>query len=153
MNQRGKITLMLFFFSVCGSAPFVRYYWNARPNRTRPAELYAVVYSQLSAFRVDDYARAYRQASANFQNKFNIEQFAEMIRTDYSPITRSIRVEFGPVEFQHDHAFIQVFFIDADGRVLPCLYSLVDEGDAWKIDGARMLRRWSAGVRLSGLQS
>ena len=153
MTQRGKITLMLFCFSVCGSAPLLRYYWDTRPGRTKPAELYAVVYNQLRAFRIDDYPRAYEEASSNFQRKWNIEQFAEMIRTDYSPITRSIRVEFGPVEFQNEHAFIQVYFIDASGRVLPCLYSLVNEGDAWKIDGARMLRRWSPGMRLGGLQS
>jgi hypothetical protein len=153
MTLRGKITLLLFFISVCGSAVLMRHHWEPRPNRARPADLYAVVCNQLSAFRMDDYSRAYQHASSNFQQKFNVEQFADLVRSDYHGMLRAARVEFGPVEHRGDHALIQVFFIDDRGQVFPCVYSLVNEGDSWKIDGARMLQRWPAGTRLGGLQS
>jgi len=153
MNQRCKIGLLLFMLSVCGSAALTLHLYQIHADRTRPADLYEVVYKQRTAFRADDYPAAYRHASADFQQKFNVEQFTEMVRSDYLGMVRAVRVEFGAVERQGRRALIQVFFIDARGQVLPCVYSLVDEGESWKIDGARLLRRWPAGTRLGGLQS
>ena len=82
MIHRGKITLLLFFFAVCGTAALVNYYWQLRAERVRPTELYSVIYNQFADFRADDFPRAYQHASSGFQQKFNLTQFADLIRSD-----------------------------------------------------------------------
>ena len=66
---------------------------------------------------------------------------------------RAERVEFGAVHFEGRHAIIPAYFFLPDGDVIPCIYSLVNEDDGWKIDGARVLRRWPAGRRMGGMRS
>lgn len=153
MNQRGKITLLMLFFSVCGTAALVNYYLQLRVEQVRPVELYEVVNSQLSAFRADDFSRAYQHASTSFQQKFNVGQFTAMIRTNYAGIVDAERVEYGTFECRGHRAMLQVFFIDGSGRVTPCIYNLIIEGDGWKIDGARILESWPTGSRLGGIRS
>lgn len=153
MNRRGKISAVLFFFAVCGSSALVTNHWLTRAARVRPSELYAVVHSQLTAMRAANFPQAYREASSGLQQKFDIRQFSEMIRTDYAGIVNAERVEFGFAEMEGRRAIIQVFFFDKDGQVTPCIYTLVNEGETWKIDSARLLRRWPAGARLGGMRS
>lgn len=155
MSARGKITLLMFFFALCGTAALVNYRLaqNSQPPVVRPAELFAVVNGQLANFRDADFPGAYRHASSGIQQRFNLDQFSDMIRNEYSRIVRAQRVEFGFVESSGRHAVIQVFFIDAAGQVTPCIYTLVSEGEGWKIDGARVLRRWPASTRLGGIRS
>lgn len=153
MSQRSKITLLMLFFSICGSAALLSYYMHAYTERVKPVELYEVVNSQLNAFRNDDFPRAYQQASTGFQQRVNVGQFTEMIRMDFPGIVRAERVEFGAFECQGKRATLQVFFIDRDGAVLPCIYSLVSEGESWKIDSARIMKRWPMGSRLGGIRS
>jgi len=145
----------MFFFALCSTAALVNYYLQggAKPSTVRSADLYEVVNLQLADFRGANFSGAYRHASSGIRQRFNIDEFAAMIRSDYAGIVRAQRVEFGFVETRGRHAIIQVFFIDATGQVTPCIYSLVSEGEGWKIDGAQVLRRWPAGARLSGIRS
>ena len=152
MNQRGKITLMVFFFSVCGTAALLNHHARVQEH-IKPADLYEVVNSQYNALRDANYPQAYHRASTGIQRKFNLVQFAEMIRNDYAHIARAESAEFGAVMCRGNRAVVQVFFIDDAGTVTPCFYSLVHEGEEWKIDGARLMRRWPLGQRLSGLRS
>ncbi len=153
MKQRGKVFLMVFCFAVCATAAVLNHRWQTPADRVRPAELYSIVNSQLAAFREADFVRAYDAASSGIQQKFNVRQFTEMIQADYARMVRADRVEFGFVETEGRRAIIQVFFIDKIGQVTPCLYTLVNEGETWKIDGARLLRRWPAEARLGGIWS
>jgi hypothetical protein len=91
--------------------------------------------------------------SLGFQERFNVEAFAELVRTDYPAVLRADRVEFGSVRFIASQAIIQVYFILPDGEVIPCLYSLVHEEGSWKIDGARFEQRWPSGRRLGGTRT
>jgi hypothetical protein len=157
MSSRGKITLLFFCFAVCGTAALMSHYLESTAAghglAVRPAELYAVVSTQLAELREANFSRAYEHASLGIQQRFNIEQFAGMVRSDYGHILRATHVEFGFVEVHGRHALVQVFFLDDAGRVTPCIYSLVSEGEAWKIDGARLMRHWPAGARLGGMRS
>ena len=76
-----------------------------------------------------------------------------MVRREYPGITVAAKVEFGSVRCREHHAIIQVFFMDRDGGVQPCIYSLIFEDEGWKIDGARMLPRWPRGSRLQGIEA
>lgn len=153
MSTRKKIAVMCFFVLVWGTAPLLNRYYKQHRESVKPSDLYEVVYNQLSAFRSADYARAYSQASYGIHQKFKPQEFMNMIREDYAGIVDAEHVEFGIVRCRDRHALIQVFFTDRDGTVLPCIYSLVYENEAWKIDGARMLPRWPAGSRLGGVRA
>jgi len=140
-------------FALCGAAALFQSILQRRWQSTPPGELYSVVSKQLSAFRANDYPDAYRQVSLGFQEKFNIESFADLARTDYPALLRALRVEFGAVHFEGRNAFIPAYFFLPEGDILPCVYTLVREDDAWKIDGVRVLPRWPANRRLGGVRT
>jgi uncharacterized protein DUF4864 len=153
MNERGKIGVLMFLICVCGSVAVFNRYFEVRREQVRPADLYEAVNSQLKALRNDDFSVAYEHASMSVQQKLNLRQFTEKARGDYDRISRAEHVEFGTIEVRGRRAMIQVFFIDREGRVTPCVYNLINEGDAWKINSVRVMRRWPAGERLSGIRT
>jgi hypothetical protein len=153
MNQRSKIAILLIVFAICGTAAIVHRWYDVRRVTARPNELYEIVWQQIEAFQGADFSRAYQQVSTGFQERFNVETFAELVRTEYPAIALARRVEFGSVRFAGRNAVLQVYFILPDGEVVPCLYGLVFEDGTWKIDGARFQKRWPAGRRLGGMRS
>lgn len=154
MNQRGKISLLLFFFSVCATAALVRYWIETRSFDSRsPTELFDAVESQLEAVRARDFALAYHRASSGFQQHWTLEQFSGMAHANYLHVLNARRVEFGPWQREGSRAIVQVFFVNSDGDVYPCVYLLVSEGDQWKVDGTRWVRGWPMGQRMRGIQS
>jgi hypothetical protein len=152
MSRAAKVFLLVLLFAVCGAGVFWQYWSERRSVAPPPSLLYEVVLKQMTAFRSDDFAGAYRQVSSNFQEKFNIEAFAEMAHTEYPGLLQATRVEFGAVHFQGRHAVMPAYFFLPGDDVIPCIYSLVHEDDVWKIDGVRVRRRWPAGRRLSGMR-
>jgi len=151
MSQGGKVGLMLFFFAVCATAAFVSYDGERQFPPARPVDLYSVVHSQFRALQAADFPRAYQHASAGLREKLSVEQFEEMVRVEYAPIIEADRVEFGAADIRGRHAVVRVFFVGEDGGLTPCIYSLVNEGETWKIDGARILRRIPKGERPDGI--
>lgn len=134
MNARAKSILLLFFFSLCAAAFIVT---NRQRNETpapSPRELYAVVNQQLSAFRADDFPRAYLINSNSVQQKFSLPQFESMVRHSYASMTVPTRVEFGAFQINGATAHVQVFFFRDDGAQA-FLYELVAEDGTWKIEG------------------
>ena len=150
MSRGAKIFLLGLLIAVCGAGVFWQYWSERWGVATPPGLLYDVVLKQMTAFRSDDFAGAYRQVSSNFQERFNIQAFAELAHTEYPGLLRADRVEFGAVHFQGRHALMPAYFFLPGDDVIPCVYILVHEEDVWKIDGVRVLRRWPAGRRLSG---
>lgn len=153
MNRAARICLLAALFGVCGVAALFQSQIDRRRQATPPTQLYAVVWKQIAAFRDDDYGSAYQQVSTGFQEKFNREAFADLARTEYPNLVRATRVEFGAVHFEGRHAIVPAYFFLPDGDIIPCMYSLVNEDNTWKIDGAHVLRRWPADRRMGGLRS
>jgi len=153
MTHRRKITLVLFFFSVCATAAVVHYWDGVSADRLKPVALFDVVRQQLDACRRDDFPSAYQQASATVQQRFPLERFSEMIRNDNARLVKTGRVEFGPWQIRGRRAMVEVLFIGRDGGVTPCLYSLVCEGTTWKIDGTRWVKAWKTGQQMRGIRS
>ena len=153
MSQRGKITLLLFFFCVCATASLMHYYAEQRPERMRPSELYDVVRRQLAACRANNYPSAYDQVSSRLQPRGSLDPFSGTVQSGDTRILQAERVEFGLWQRRGRHATVEVFFVNRDGTVLPCIYSLVSEGEGWKIDGARWVKGWPAGQRMRGVRS
>ena len=153
MHPRGKITLVFFSLAICATAVLVHFYDGIRSEQVNPAELFAAVRGQLAACRDQDVPTAYRQASATVQQQWPLERFAAMVRNDYARALKPGRVEFGAWKAQGSRAVVEVYFIDRAGTVTPCLYSLVSEGELWKIDGTRWGKSWQAGQSLRGIRS
>ena len=86
------------------------------------------------------------------QEKFNVEAFADMVRSDYPAARQIERVEFGRVARDGRQALVQVYFFLPNGDIVPCVYRLVNEENAWKIDAAHVQKRWPSGRRLGGLR-
>jgi len=152
MIPRGKITLVLFSFSVCATAALVHYFDGLRSEQIKPADLFAVVSQQLAACRSEDFPSAYRQASTTVQQRVPLDRFAQMIRNDFARVAKNGRVEFGPWQHRGRHAMVEVFFISRDGKVTPCLYSLIWEDEVWKIDGTRWINPSQTGQKMRGLR-
>jgi hypothetical protein len=71
-----------------------------------------------------------------------------MIRRDYGNISGAQRIEFGFAKVSGGTAVVQVFVREANGSVRAFLYSLIAEGDSWKISGVQPQR---SGFRRAGL--
>jgi hypothetical protein len=153
MNRGAKLFLLGAIFAVCGTAAIFQGLLERRWQSTPPSELYHVVSQQLASFRVDDYPGAYRQVSMGFQEKFNLEAFADLARTDYPALLRATRVEFGQARIQGRKAVVPAYFILPEGDIAPCIYSLVREDNTWKIDGVHILPRWPVNRRLGGVRA
>jgi hypothetical protein len=151
MAPRIKITLLTFFFAICGTAAVVTAYLQARSDENvKPSDLYAVVERQLGALRGGDISRAYEDASREFQRRYNMEQFAAMAQAEYPGMTHVSRAEYGLVQTNGRHATMQVYLIGQDGEVMPCVYMLVREGESWRIDGTRLMQPWPPNMRMEG---
>jgi hypothetical protein len=153
MTRGAKLILIGAVFSLCAAAAFFQATLDRRWQKTPPSELYQVISQELAAFRAEDFSGAYRQVSMGFQERVNIEAFAELARTEYPALLRATRVEFGQARFQGRHAVLYAYFIMPEGDVVPCVYQLVREEDAWKIDNVRVLPRWPSNRRLGGLRA
>ncbi len=147
MSARTKITLLTFFFAICGTAAVFTAYFQTRADaNVKPSDLYTVVDRQLGDLRGGDFSHAYEYASSGIQQQYSVEQFAAMVQADYAGMTRASRAEYGLVETNGRHATMQVYLIGRDGEVMPCVYMLVREGDSWRIEGARLMQPWPANM-------
>jgi hypothetical protein len=153
MNRTAKLSVLAAILIVCAASALMQRQIARDRQSVPPSALYEVVREQVRAFRADDFAGAYGQVSASFQERFNIESFSELARTEYPALLRAERVEFGAVRFEGRFALVPVYFFMTDGDVVPCVYILVNEDASWKIDAARVLKRWPAGRRLGGMRS
>jgi hypothetical protein len=139
MTLLAKISLLSFFFALCGGAIVATHFAQERTPPPATRELYSLVNRQLSAFRAADFDSAYRQAASGVQQKFSRSQFELMIRRDFTPMTEAEHVEFGAVRVAGATALVQVFLTTPDAAVRGFLYSFSAEPDGWKIAGAQPL--------------
>lgn len=152
MNRRLKISLLLFFFALCGAALLATHRVREETAPPPAKELFLVVNEQLSAFRTADFPSAYRHSAAVVQQKFSLAQFELMVRRDFASMTETGPVEFGEVRVVGAAALAQVFLTGPDGAVHGYLYSFTAERDGWKIDGVQSLGPRPA-RRLPGLRA
>ncbi len=154
MALRYKISAVVLFLAICAAVPGGSYLLDRyRARQATPADLYKVIHTQLDAFRSDDFSLAYSQASYGMHQKFSLDEFEKMIRKDYAEFARAQRIEFGLVQYRDRRALIEVFFIDRNESVQPCIYNLIFEGARWKVDGVVMLPRWPSGSHVEDLRA
>jgi hypothetical protein len=148
--QRLKIGIVGATFSVCTIAALVRPNAQRRIPDAKPSKLYSVVLEEMQALREADYPRAYRQVSLSMQDRYNLDAFAEFVRTDHPDLARHERVEFGAVRVQGRRALVPAYFFMRNGEIVAVNYVLVHEEGHWKIDASRVERRWGRDHRVGG---
>ena len=140
MKRTVKASLLFFLFSLCATAVVVTHRVRLHVPPPAPHQLFAVVERQLAAFRAADYSSAYRQAASGVQQKFTAPQYEAMIRRDYGDLSGAQRIEFGFVKVNGAAAVVQVYFCGPNGYSRSFLYSLVAEGDSWRINGVQPMQ-------------
>lgn len=113
---------------------------QAGPEAADPATLqaiHAIISDQMAAFRRDDAAAAFNDASPFIQGRFQQPDiFLEMVKSGYAPVYRPRQVEFRdlvPAEGGFDQ---RVFILGPDGRSYLAHYLMQRQpGGGWKING------------------
>lgn len=152
MTRTIKASLLLFLFALCAAAIVATHRVRLKAPPPAPHQLFAVVERQLAAFRAADYSSAYRQAASGVQQKFTPPQYEAMIRREYGDLSEGQRIEFGFVKVNGAAALLQVFFQASNGSVRSLLFSLIAEGDSWKINGVQPMPGAPPGRSLTGIR-
>jgi hypothetical protein len=97
------------------------------------AELLNVVDSQLTAFREDDYPKAYTFAASSLRAQLPLPAFEHMVKAGYHFITQSRSAQFGIILDNGDAAVVNVAISNHSGRVRQYQYLLQRERTGWKI--------------------
>jgi hypothetical protein len=111
------------------------------PEESTKKELIRVVDSQLSAFRKNDYLKAYTYAAAGIRAHFSPTAFERMVRMGYPPIAQSRSADFGTTLDNGLQAVINVGITAGSGKALYYYqYHLQREKSGWKISGVAPIR-------------
>ncbi len=86
----------------------------ARPRLRRKCS--ASSSTQLSAFREDDYPKAYEFASSTIRANMPLPAFERMVKSLYPLIAQSSDVQFGVILDNGDHALVNVTVIGTGAR-------------------------------------
>ncbi len=111
------------------------------------AEIKGVISSQLDAFQVDDFERAFTFASPNIKRMFRTpENFGSMVQRGYPMVWRPSDVRFGALEMSRGQLVQKVFLVDQQGAQYVALYTMAETGEGWKINGVEILRPSDVGT-------
>lgn len=104
------------------------------------AEIEANIAAQIKAFKADDFATAFTFASPNIQRLFGTpENFGVMVQRGYPMVWRPADVRFLDLREVAGALWQKVMITDGDGRVHILDYQMVQQNDAWKINGVQLL--------------
>jgi hypothetical protein len=153
MRIQTKLILLGISFGVCVFAALTTPLFRSTGPRVDHSEFYRLIDSQIEAMRSEDYGSAYQFSSAGFHRRFNLNEFRSLVRSGYSLLVDSERLEYGMVKVEGNRALVYVFVLARNGRVIPCIYSLVREKDSWKVEGAKLFPGWPENRQLGGLEA
>ncbi|MDX1932142.1 MAG: DUF4864 domain-containing protein [Capsulimonadales bacterium] len=94
-----------------------------------------VVQGQLDAFRRNDYAAALRFSASDFRATTSPEQFRDLIRARYTPLSTNVRVYVRPPRSTPNGANLLVIVQDKQGNQSGFFYQVIRERENWQIAG------------------
>ena len=140
MRRRVLLAAAAIMFWVAATAP-AEPAADAHPTTTAvKQELTAVIDAQFTAFRANDYPKAYSFAATAIQGMFSRDHFEEMVKTAYPVIAHSAKAEYGLAFDTGEEAVVNVTVENADGQRVPYQYLLKKEDGVWKINGVAELK-------------
>lgn len=106
-----------------------------------------VIEDQISAFRVDDFDRAFSFAAPMIRELFGTpERFGQMVRQGYPMVWRPGDLQFLGQKALPDGVEQTVMIRDGAGRIHLLAYAMIPTGTGWKINGVRVLTADAPGV-------
>lgn len=107
----------------------------------------AVIEAQIGAFMADDFEAAFDFASPAIRSIFGTpERFGQMVRQGYPMVHRPAGLRFLD-QAEHGAAILQrVLITDLSGRAHVLEYEMLPSGDAFVINGVRILSGQDTGV-------
>ena len=106
----------------------------------REQELIRVIDSQLSAFRGNDYTKAFYYADSSFKAQMNVRGFERMVKAGYPALVRSRSAVYGVIMDNGEQAVVNVGIKASSGRTLHFQYLLRKEKTGWKISGVTAVK-------------
>lgn len=126
-----KRLLVSLFLLFAGSLPL-------QAQDARSAEVVGTIQSQLDAFQVDDFAKAFTYASPGIKRMFgNADRFGAMVRNGFPMVWRPSAVEFLDFKDEAGRVSQMVLFRDANGVPIVMEYFMIETEDGWQIDGVQ----------------
>ncbi|MEM6408983.1 MAG: DUF4864 domain-containing protein [Pseudomonadota bacterium] len=112
--------------------------WPVQAQDARAEAVIGTIQSQLDAFQVDDFAKAFTYASPNIKRLFgNPARFGQMVRNGYPMVWRPSEVQFLEFKDQGGRVSQLVLFRDANGVPIVLEYFMVETSEGWQIDGVQ----------------
>ena len=103
--------------------------------------------SQIEAFKVDDFAGAFRFASPNIQRLFQTpDNFGLMVRQGFPMVWRPGRVQFLELREKRGQLWQKIMIEDAQGVFHVLDYQMIEGPDGWRINGVEFLGAPQLGV-------
>ncbi|MES0863811.1 DUF4864 domain-containing protein [Ruegeria sp. SCPT10] len=104
------------------------------------AEIEANIAAQIQAFKADDFDTAFTYASPNIQRLFqNPDNFGAMVRGGYPMVWRPAEVRFLELREIAGLLWQKVMIVDGEGQTHILDYQMVQQDNAWKINGVQLL--------------
>jgi hypothetical protein len=151
MMPRFKSLVLMGFFVVSSVAAVATHVWRERVEAEfDPKPLYGVIVAQFEACRLDDFDKAYGQASRDVQEHFTLIQYVSKIRTEYGRISQPQKLQFGSTSVEYHRTVVEVYFLSARGQVTPALFTMIQENDLWRIENFEVFETWPLGRGLAG---
>lgn len=100
-----------------------------------PALAADVVQAQMEAFQRDDFDAAYALNSSGLQRLWERRSWERMVRKAYPEIAAPAAVRVLDTFEGPGERYERIRVVGANGKVVDALYKLIEEGNAWRVDG------------------
>ena len=111
------------------------------------AGIEGTIQSQIDAFLVDDFARAFTFASPNIQGLFgSADRFGTMVRNGYPMVWRPEDVQFLELRDLDGRLWQKVMVRDQRGKLHILDYQMIETDAGWRINGVQLLPAPDLGV-------
>ena len=105
------------------------------------------IQSQIDAFLVDDFAKAFTFASPNIKSLFgSADRFGQMVRQGYPMVWRPGEVRYLELREISGALWQKVMIRDQAGGIHLLDYQMINTGDGWQINGVQILRAPDVGA-------
>ena len=105
------------------------------------------IQSQIDAFLVDDFAKAFTFASPNIKSIFgSADRFGQMVRQGYPMVWRPGEVRYLELREISGALWQKVMIRDQAGGIHLLDYQMINTGDGWQVNGVQILRAPDVGA-------
>ncbi len=119
----------------------------ALPVQAQEAPIQSTIQSQLDAFLVDDYARAFTFASPMIKGIFGTpDNFGTMVQQGYPMVARHGAVQMLELRTVAGNLWQRVMITDTLGRTHLLDYMMVETADGWQINAVQLLPAQDVGA-------